>query len=214
MRTLFQKITNFTPPEAFVDELGGDAHAVLLRSASFDATPARYSFVAPFPFLQVRVSGSRCEFTPFHGAPVWEQFGNPWQILEELTARYEILDEADLPFPLGGCFGYWGYDLKNSVEPRLPRRAVNDLELPDAVLGFYDALLVYDHHLRTIWIISTGMKLDGSRDEAWAQERLRRLKGLLAQAAQRKNVPAPESESGGLSAVTSNFSRAEFIERV
>ena len=52
-------------------------------------------------------------------------------------SRYELLDEIDLPFPLGGCFGYWGYDLKNALEPRLPRRAVNDLGAPDAVLNFW-----------------------------------------------------------------------------
>ena len=26
----------------------------------------------------------------------------------------------DTPFPAGGCFGYWGYDLKNFVEPKDP----------------------------------------------------------------------------------------------
>jgi len=50
-------------------------------------------------------------------------------------ARFELLDEIDLPFPLGGCFGCWGYDLKNFTEPKLPRRAVNDLELPDCHVG-------------------------------------------------------------------------------
>ena len=72
-------------------------------------------------------------------------------------ARYELLDEMDLPFPLGGCFGYWGYDLKNFVEPKLPRRAVNDLELPDCHVGFYDSLVVFDHRLGKTWVVSTGL---------------------------------------------------------
>ncbi len=72
-------------------------------------------------------------------APVQTQFGNPWHILDALMSRYELLDEIDLPFPLGGAFGYWGYDLKNFTEPKLPRRAVNDLELPDCHVGFYDS---------------------------------------------------------------------------
>jgi hypothetical protein len=29
-------------------------------------------------------------------------------LTDGLMARYELLDEVDLPFPLGGCFGYWG----------------------------------------------------------------------------------------------------------
>ena len=87
-------------------------------------------------------------------------------------ARYELLDEIDLPFPLGGCFGFWGYDLKNFVEPKLPRRAVNDLELPDCHVGFYDSLVVFDHHLGKTWIVSTGLHADGSRTKTRARERV------------------------------------------
>jgi len=51
-------------------------------------------------------------------------------------------------FPLGGCFGFWGYDLKKFHRAKtLPRRAVNDLELPDCAVGFYDSLVVFDHQL-------------------------------------------------------------------
>ena len=80
-------------------------------------------------------------------------------------SRFELLDEIDLPFPLGGCFGYWGYDLKNFTEPKLPRRAVNDLELPDCHVGFYDSLVVFDHQLGKVCIVSTGLDADGSRSE-------------------------------------------------
>src|SRR5437660_6871222 len=87
-------------------------------------------------------------------------------------ARYELLDEVDLPFPLGGCFGYWGYDLKNFVEPKLSRRAVNDLDLPDCCVGFYDSLIVFDHLLAKTWIVSTGVEADGSRSQQRAQARM------------------------------------------
>ena len=87
-------------------------------------------------------------------------------------SRFELLDEIDLPFPLGGCFGYWGYDLKNFTEPKLPRHAVNDLELPDCHVGFYDSLVVFDHHLGKVFIVSTGLDADGSRSETRAQERM------------------------------------------
>src|SRR5688572_28042920 len=94
-------------------------------------------------------------------------------------ARFELLDEVDHPFPLGGAFGYWGYDLKNFVEPKLTRRAVNDLELPDCWVGFYSSLLVFDHHLGKAWIVSTGLNADGSRTIARAQNDLRFWSDLL-----------------------------------
>src|SRR5206468_2066455 len=103
------------------DGLGESSRApqssvVLLRSALFDSEQARYSFVTARPFLTFRSLGSRCELSSADGSHV--QFGDPWRLLESLMSRYELLDEVDFSFPLGGCFGYWGYDLKNFVEPK------------------------------------------------------------------------------------------------
>src|SRR6266567_5021103 len=120
MQPLLQEVTTEHSPEALVEALQGHPGALLLRSGFFDSPQARYSFVTARPFLLFRSFGSRCELSSAAGSQI--QFGNPWRLLESLMPRYELLDELDLPFPLGGCFGYWGYDLKNFVEPKLPRR--------------------------------------------------------------------------------------------
>jgi len=173
MRPLSQEIQTAHTPESLVESLGGAAGVVLLRSAMFDSPHARYSFVTAEPFLTFRSSGSRCEVTqPATCNPPQVQFGDPWHLLDALMSRYELLDEIDLPFPLGGCFGYWGYDLKNFVEPKLSRLATNDLDLPDCHVGFYDSLVVFDHLLGKVCVVSTGLAADGSRDE-------RRAKGQL-----------------------------------
>jgi len=192
MRPLIQEIPTAHTPESLAEQLAGEPGIVLLRTASFDSPSARYSFVTAKPFLTFRSFGSRCEIscpvavprggmnlrtsTTNNSPPThiggYVQFGNPWQILDALLARCELLDEIDLPFPLGGCFGYWGYDLKNFVEPKLPRRAVNDLELPDCHAGFYDSLVVFDHHLGKTFVVSTGLAADGSRSEKRAKEQL------------------------------------------
>jgi len=169
MRPLIQEIQTAHTPESLVENLRGENGIILLRSNSFDSLQARYSFVTVNPFLTFRSFGSRCEIT---SAESQIQFGNPWHLLDALMSRYELLDEIDLPFPLGGAFGYWGYDLKNFTEPKLPRRAINDLELPDCVVGFYDSLVVFDHRLGKVCIVSTGLNADGSRSEARAKEQL------------------------------------------
>jgi para-aminobenzoate synthetase component I len=190
MRPLIQEIQTAQTPETLVELLGSATGVVLLRSAMFDSPHARYSFVTAQPFLTFRSFGSRCEVTDH--APAFAglqrdasrtkpqvQFGNPWHLLDALMSRCELLDEIDLPFPLGGCFGYWGYDLKNFVEPKLPRRAVNDLELPDCHVGFYDSLVVFDHLLGKVCVVSTGLAADGSRDERRAQGRVTYWSSLL-----------------------------------
>src|SRR5437660_11634426 len=163
MLPLIHEIVSSHSPESLVEQLQGEPGVVLLRSGIFDSPQARFSFVAARPFLTFCSFGSRCELHSRQNSHV--QFGNPWHLLDGLMARYELLDEVDLPFPLGGCFGYWGYDLKNFVEPKLARRAVDDLELPDCSVGFYDSLIVFDHRRANTWIVSTGLNVDGTRSE-------------------------------------------------
>ena len=138
MRPLIQEIPTTHTPESLMEQLriaDCGLRIVLLRTTQFDSPSARYSFVTANPFLIFQSFGSRCEISfpnsQLPPASSQTQFGNPWHLLDALMARYELLDEIHSPFPLGGAFGYWGYDLKNFTEPKLPRRAVNDLELHD-----------------------------------------------------------------------------------
>jgi para-aminobenzoate synthetase component 1 len=127
-------------------------------------------------------------------------------------ARYEILDEIDLPFPLGGCFGFWGYDLKNFVEPRLPRRAENDLELPDCCVGFHDSLVAFDHRLDKTWIVSTGLRPDGSRDASQARRGLEWWQNRIEKEDEKDRTNSLFSLTPG--PIESNLSREEFIAKV
>jgi para-aminobenzoate synthetase component 1 len=220
MPPLIQEVATGHTPESLVECLRDKPDVVLLRTSSFDSPSARYSFVAARPFLTVRSFGSRCEIsrTPTPDASPHLQFGNPWQILDALLARCELLDEIDLPFPLGGCFGYWGYDLKNFTEPKLPRRAINDLELPDCHAGFYDSIVAFDHHPGKTFVISTGLDADGLRSEKRAGERMEFWR-------ERLEIGAPASgpvscgegrahagpEAG---APISNFSKPDFLSAV
>src|ERR1700723_40804 len=104
MRPLIQEIRTAHTPESLVKNLCGEPGIVLLRSLSFDTSPARHSFVAANPFLTFRSCGSQCELRFANEIQI--QFGNPWHLLDALMSRFELLDEIDLPFPLGGCLGY------------------------------------------------------------------------------------------------------------
>jgi para-aminobenzoate synthetase component 1 len=217
MRPIIQEIETGHTPESLVERLHGVPGVMLLRSGLFDLPGARYSLVVARPFLTLRSSGSRCELIA--AGQTHAQFGNPWRVLDGLMSRYEVLDEVDLPFPLGGCFGYWGYDLKNFVEPKLPRRAVNDLELPDCQVGFYDAVAVFDHHLGKVWVVSTGLQVDGSRSEERAREQADFWRSVLVADVPSIAAPGPRGNMGGVeadadAAVHSNLSRTEFIAKV
>jgi para-aminobenzoate synthetase component 1 len=221
MRPLIQEIATAHTPESLVENLRGENGVVLLRTSAFDSPAARYSFVAVGPFLTFRSFGSRCEISnrqlPASNSQV--QFGNPWHLLDALMSRFELLDEIDLPFPLGGAFGCWGYDLKNFTEPKLPRRAVNDLELPDCHVGFYDSLVVFDHRLGKVCIVSTGLDADGSRTEKRAHERsafwMSRVQGRdFSSKAAKPQSPEFLRAFAPLREISPNLSRDEFIALV
>jgi para-aminobenzoate synthetase component 1 len=190
MPPIIQEIASTHTPERLGEQLRGERGVVLLRSRLFDSPHARYSFLAARPFLTFRSFGSRCEVKSDSDRS-YTQFGDPWRLLDCLMARYELLDQLDHPFPLGGCFGYWGYDLRNFTEPKLPRRAPNDLDLPDCHVGFYESLIVFDHHLGKTWIVATGLAPDGARTQARAHQQLEFWQGRLSRA------DAPDAERQG-----------------
>jgi para-aminobenzoate synthetase component 1 len=140
-------------------------------------------------------------------------FGNPWDQLQALLSRYELLDDVDLPFPLGGCFGFFGYDLKNFVEPKLPRSTVDDLNLADAFAGFYSSVVVFDHQLRQTTIISTGLNADGARSASKAHAELEDWKAVI-QSAEEFSAETPTLESNDGAEVSSNMTRAEYEQAV
>ena len=224
MHPLVQEVVTAHTPESLGSRLPAAPGRIVLRSSLFESPQARYSMVAARPFLIFRSFGSRCEL--FSDGRTDVQFGNPWHILDGLMARYELLDELDMPFPLGGCFGCWGYDLKNFAEPCLRRSVVVDLDLPDCYVCFCDSLVVFDHRLEKTWIVSTGVQLDGSRDEAQARRALDFWKQLLASPPvdhSRAVTPCPEGRSDaaladgageGTRRILSNVSRADFVKRV
>jgi para-aminobenzoate synthetase component 1 len=222
MRPLIVEIETSRSPEWLVGQgyhLSGSRRqtgVVLLRGSG---EASRYSFLAANPFLIFRSFGSRCEITECKARVSHVQFGNPWQILDALMARFELLDEVDFPFPLGGCFGFWGYDLKNFTEPKLPRRALNDLELPDCHVGFYDSLVVFDHQLGKTFIVSTGLDADGSRTEKRAHEKYDAWKNEIQNPeSAHHDTMTSDGESGpGLELprdASSNLSRDKFIDLV
>ena len=215
-KPLLHELSMVCAPDSLARNLSHRPGLIFLRSGYFNPSGTRYSLVTARPFLVLQARGARCELRETNRSHV--VYGNPWHFLETLLARFEIMDEVDLPFPLGGCFGYWGYDLKQFVEPHLPRQAVNDLELPDCHLGFHSSLVVFDHLLGKIWIISTGMTADGSRDSDLACKEAEQWRSELDKAA--KSDPASRrltrgSATGlGAPVMGESLNRSEFIHRV
>lgn len=223
MQSILREHSSLASPDALMGSVHAQPGMVCLRSGQMERHQARYSLVVADPFLTFRSKGSHCSLR--HDRSSWDQFGNPWQVLDTLMARYELLEEPDLPFPMGGCFGFWGYELRHFVEARRTRHAFDDLALPDCVVGFYSSLVVFDHWLGKTWIVATGMNADGTRSNRKGQQELdqweRRLDNATEKMAEwdRINLEMREKafrqETGAAALpITCTLSREEYLQGV
>jgi para-aminobenzoate synthetase component 1 len=136
----------------------------------------RYSFMGSDPFLVMSSRGSEIKLRSPEGAK--KVLGNPFDMLGELLQEYR-LDENPYALPfIGGAVGYLSYDLGHFVE-KLPSTAVDDLQLPECYLAFYDAAIVFDHLEGRAFIAATGFPETGSARLARAEARIEELRHTL-----------------------------------
>ncbi|SET33708.1 aminodeoxychorismate synthase, subunit I [Natronincola peptidivorans] len=129
-------------------------YSFILDSGMDHEKLGRYSFIGFDPAvvfksknnkIQVVENGKRTSYS-----------GNPLDILRKIYSRYSLDYKSDIPF-VGGFVGYLGYDLCHHIE-KLPRTAVDDIEIPDSFLGLYDGIVVIDHKEDTTYVVALGIR--------------------------------------------------------
>jgi para-aminobenzoate synthetase component 1 len=173
----------------------------------------RYSFMGSSPFLVMRSRGEEISLLSPEGERV--VFGNPFDVLGELLQEYRLDgNPTTLPF-VGGAVGYLGYDLGHFIE-KLPSRTVDELQLPECYLGFYDAVIVFDHLEGRAYVAATGFPERGGSRKARAGACLEELRRILAETPcsedyEDEYFQQPVSGPVGL---RSNFTHEGYVEAV
>jgi para-aminobenzoate synthetase component 1 len=188
-------------------------HSFLLESSLAHSQWGRYSFLGCRPFLIFKSKGRDIEI--IQPPKKIRLRGDPLDVLKELFGRYRISTPGQLPPFLGGALGYFGYDLCQQIE-RLPSKAVDDIDLPDCYLGFYDSVLALDNLNKRAWISSCGFPETGQDLKRRQISQLAWMKGKLLELKRRQAVnlaPLPETDAAGLQ-ILSNFSRQAYIKAI
>ncbi|OGF16597.1 MAG: hypothetical protein A2W00_02060 [Candidatus Eisenbacteria bacterium RBG_16_71_46] len=161
----------------------------------------------PYPFLlQSALEDERARWSFFGADPFAVHRGDTYDeavaVWRALSARVRREDPAPglVPFT-GGVVGYWAYDFGRRLE-RLPSRAVDDLRLPDALLGFYDVVGAFDHQGRDAWLFSSGLPRGDETRLAHAQRRLDKFEWLLT-SGRRGEARRPDPGARGETATSS-----------
>ncbi len=138
-----------TPVSAYLKVARGD-YSFLLESVEGGERMGRYSYIGTEPY---RVNALRHED------------GDPLQVVEDEIAQFRPVPAPGLPRFHGGAVGYIGYEAVGHFE-RVPQPEADALGVPESWLMFTDTLLVFDHVLHTIKVISHA-RLDGDIDAAY-----------------------------------------------
>ncbi len=170
----------------------------------------RYSFLGSDPFLVLRSRGDKV--TLIRDGMEEVRQGNPFDILGELLEVYTLDgSRAGIPFT-GGAVGYFSYDLCHFIE-RLPTTAIDDLNLPECYLGFYDAAVVFDHLENKTYLVSTGFpELEESKRQRRAEERMSEMRGRVLLSSPPSDIK--EVDSGKGIVLKGNFSHEGYLEAV
>lgn len=196
-------------PAAIYSRFKNFPYSFFLDSALNSDKPDRFSFIGIEPFLIFKSKKDRITLD-------WltrkEQFrGNPFFALKNLFARFKI-DSQNPRFPfIGGGVGYFSYDLKDFNE-RLPDRAIDDINIPDCIMCFYDAILIFDHSCREFFIVSSGFPERGKRRIYRRKARLENLKNRIYAARNTQEAGfAPRKRKAGYE---SNFTKSSYISAI
>ena len=175
-------------------------YPVLLDSSLVRPGLGQYSYVTADPFLVVRSKGRQVEV--IEHSDVTKQEDNPFSVIQRLLADFGTERCKDGPPFQGGAIGYFGYEMGGLLE-RLPGTAVDDLGLPDMIVGFYDWVIAFDHANGRSWLVTTKFSREGRTQ--WVRDRIAEGGDTSTS---RNGLPTIASN------LRSNFTREGYVEAV
>jgi anthranilate synthase component I len=169
---------HLTPVTAF-ELMGQGQHAFLLESVVGNEKIGRYSFIATNPSTVYSVKDGH----------VWINdrelnTSDPLADLQKLIGRRRYHRDPNLPAFTGGLVGYAGYDTIRYYEgEKLTHPPKDDRDLPDLLLGLYDALVIFDQVDKTIKVVANAEITEFGPADAYerARRRIDALVNLLQQ---------------------------------
>lgn len=128
----------------WIEAWRNNAHSVLLESGK----GGRFSYLGLHPISMIRGKGGEAEVFDFdpNGSPVkrGKHTGEPLSLVQDWVGAEKLPRLSAFPPFVGGCVGYWSYDVIRSME-RIPSLSEDDLRLPDYIFLRFHELWIVDH---------------------------------------------------------------------
>ena len=203
-----------TPVSAFLrlEEEG----AFLLESVEGGERLARYSFLAAGPLATIALEDGTATITGPAGART-ESYTDPLAVIEGSVSRLRVapLEGLDVPFS-GGAVGFLAYEAATRFE-RVPVAAHDRLGIPHGWFAVVDTVIVFDHALHRMLLITHAHTGDGADVDAAYAGAVRRLGELRDRLRGPLPPPAPLPAEPPVTPdreALANLSREDFVRSV
>ena len=198
-----------TPVMAYLKLKDGRRPSFLLESVLKGEQLGRYSFIGINPFQNLTFRESNATVSGTNGR--FRTNKRFFEVLKTELTKYRRVEIAALPCFTGGAVGFIGYDMVREIE-KLTSPPPDSVGIDDAVLGFYDDLVAFDH-LRNEVILIANIRIDPTTD---LQAAFNAAEMRLNEMEERLNrpMPSPATFRCESDAFRSNFSEAAFGKAV
>jgi anthranilate synthase component I len=139
-----------TPVSAFLRLAADEPESFLLESVEGGEKLGRYTFMGVTPAAKLVARGD--QITTWQGKRQTTAQGDIFETLKAALASHKPAHVAGLPPFTAGAIGFFAYDVVRRIE-RLPTRAKDDLQLPDACLAFFHDIVAFDHVKKELLLI-------------------------------------------------------------
>jgi anthranilate synthase component I len=198
-----------TPISAFA-KLRHRGPCFLFESAEKSEESGRFSFIGSDPHLSIETRGDRISIVENGQKHEFSTATDPLTELQQQMNRFRIAPHPDLPHFVGGAVGYVGFDVVRFFEPSVRLHSRDDLGLPDLAFMIPRLMIVFDHRLRKMHVVSHAFIGDASLEKEY-QETKQNLETTIDYLNQPVELrPMPTTKPGKLPTPQSNTSRNEF----
>jgi len=211
-----------TPVSVYLKIQKESTFSFLLESVEGGEQVGRYSFIGFNPFMSFSIRDKRFSLKAYHDdvsvlPTLVSENDHPLVALKKIFAHIKTVRSPGLPRLSGGAVGYFGYESVQLVED-VPILERDEFDIPDALLLFYDVVLVFDNLRHQIFLVSNAYLPESGRSEQILQSEYRKASEEIARLKRLLNVTiSPEigqaELKGPLQQVTSKIEFCESVNR-
>lgn len=198
-----------TPVLAYLKLREAGKHSFLLESVIRGEQVGRYSFISCDPYLIQKFHNGKTVSVSHHSTKIHRE--DFFDLLQHRLANYELVQTDGLPRFTCGAVGFIGYEMVAHME-KLPSPKTDVIQTDDALLGFYNQLIAFDH-LKNEVILIANVFVDEDSDY---QQLFREARNRLDHLQEKLNKPVTTELMFYADWTTerSNFTKTGFLDAV